>query len=108
MPFQYVRISMSASGASINTAFSAIATSINAAYHFYAMTESPTKIGFALASSAPTATIADQFVVPASGAIALDAAPGEFIASPTGNMNLYARCDVTSVVSGTLIVFLKG
>jgi len=103
MPFYSVRLTLSVSGQSLNTTFSAVLTSIPAGFHLMVGNESASRLAFAIATSAPTVTVADQFYVPNSGSFAFDAGPGEYVSPPQmpsgNNWNLYARCDSGSVAS---------
>lgn len=108
MPFTYVKVAVAA-GASLNTAFSSIYNGLDARplYHVAVQNNTSSCVNFCIATSGPTITATDQFFVPASGYAWWDCEKDESLAYGGPSLNLYARVDDTTIVSGVIRVALK-
>jgi len=102
---RYGLVVTAATGSSINTAFSLVASSLPKAYKMTYWNETSQRVAFALATSLPTSTTTDQVFIPAQGVAADDSNYGQPVVSE--GQNLYLRTDGASVVSMAVVFNLS-
>lgn len=96
-----------ATGSSINTAFSLVASAIPCSYQMAVWNPCSYTVSVYLGTSAPTVTTVDQCYIPALGTFSRDAIHGQPVVSD--GMNIYLRSpglSTTGIVSGTVVVDL--
>lgn len=93
-----------ATGSSINTAFSLIASNLPLSYQMSVYNLTSGIVGLAVAKSLPTASTTEQKYVASNGTLGLDSNINQPIISE--GQNLYMRVATTSIVSMHVIINL--
>lgn len=99
---RYGLIVTAATGSSINTAFSIVASALPLAYKMNYWNETTSRIIVHIGNSLPAASITDTFAIPAYGTGADDSNHGQPVLSE--GQNVYMRTDATSVVSNGVTI----
>ena len=98
----YGLVVSAATGSSLNTAFSLVASNLPLSYQFGAWNLTSGTIGIHFGKSLPTATTTEQVYIPSNGTYASDANVNQ--PSISEGQNVYLRCHTTAVVSNSVIM----